>query len=1518
MPEPGKKPVSAFSKKPRSVEVAAGSPAVFEAETERSGVKVRWQRGDSDISASGKYSLAAEGTWHTLTVRDVGPADEGPYAVIAGSSKVKFDLKVLEAGPSSSASHSPGAPDDHIGLFVTRPQDGEVTTGGSITFSARVAGASLLKPPVVKWFKGKWVDLSSKVGQHLQLHSSYDRASKVYLFELHITDAQATSAGGYRCEVSTKDKFDSCNFSLTVHEAIGSGDLDLRSAFRRTAGGARQEVVGGSGSTAASLGLYPHSDSHEDAGTLDFSSLLKKSSSYRTPRSLRMDCGHTDSRLEAPAEEDVWEILRQAPPSEYERIAFQHGVTDLRGMLKRLKGMKREETSTAFQKKLEPAYQVSKGHKIRLTVELADPDAEVRWLKNGQEIQMSGRYIFESVGAKRTLTISQCSLADDAAYQCVVGGEKCSTELFVREPPVQVTRPLEDQLVMVGQRVEFECEVSEEGAQVKWLKDGVELTREETFKYRFKKDGQRHHLIINEAALEDAGHYALCASGGRTLAELIVQEKKLEVYQSIADLTVGAKDQAVFKCEVSDESVRGMWLKNGRELAPDSRIKVSHIGRVHKLTIDDVTPADEADYSFVPEGFACNLSAKLHFMGEMVSASGVGPLSLGSALALVPPTLPCLAEVKIDFVPRQEPPKIHLDCPGRTLDTIVVVAGNKLRLDVPISGDPAPTVVWQKSLTQGSKAPARPAPDGSGDARASDEWVFERKLLCETEGRVRVETTKDRSVLTVEGAEKEDEGVYIVTVKNPVGEDQVNLTVKVIDVPDAPAAPKISNVGEDSCTVQWEPPAYDGGQPVLGESRAREGAEDRRAALRGLRLELRAALPSSGYILERKKKKSYRWMRLNFDLLQGLSHEAQRMIEGVLYEMRVYAVNAVGMSRPSPASQPFMPIGPPSEPTHLAVEDTSHTTVSLKWRPPERVGAGGLDGYSVEYCLEGCSEWVAALPELTERTSVLVKDLPTGARLLFRVRAHNMAGPGVPVTTKEPVTVQEILQRPRLQLPRHLRQTIQRRVGESVNLLVPFQGKPRPQVTWTREGQPLAGEEVSIRNSPTDTILFIRAARRAHSGTYQVMLRIENMEDEATLVLQIVDKPSPPQDIRVIEAWGLNVALEWKPPQDDGNTEIWGYTVQKADSKTMEWFTVLEHYRRTHCVVSELIIGNGYYFRIFSHNMVGASDRAATTKEPVFIPKPGAVPSLAPLGVAGTGRQWGQGEEPGFFVWQSWYKVLSPTGITYEPPTYKALDFSEAPCFTRPLVNRSVIAGYNATLCCAVRGSPKPKISWFKNGLDLREDARFRTFSKQGVLTLEIRKPCPFDAGVYVCRATNLQGEAQCECRLEVRAMGTGSRALRPELVPLAFQKAGQTHVCHGLLLSCSASVTTLAPQDGRGCHWDMGVQVVLSKVSVQPSHKGTCVTGATGYPRLCQEPGRKLDEPPSCCWMCVCKRVSWSWVGVAPVGHQSYVSRPGGLCADWTVSSHWTLSDLRGEQWAACPVFSVYKSNKRSVPSEN
>ena len=56
------------------------------------------------------------------------------------------------------------------------------------------------------------------------------------------------------------------------------------------------------------------------------------------------------------------------------------------------------------------------------------------------------------------------------------------------------------------------------------MKDGVELTRENAgSKYRFKKDGKRHVLIINEATKEDIGMYYVYTNGGESKAELEVE-----------------------------------------------------------------------------------------------------------------------------------------------------------------------------------------------------------------------------------------------------------------------------------------------------------------------------------------------------------------------------------------------------------------------------------------------------------------------------------------------------------------------------------------------------------------------------------------------------------------------------------------------------------------------------------------------------------------------------------------------------------------------------------------------------------------------------------------------------------------------------------------------------------------------------------------------------------------------------------------------------------------------------------
>lgn len=38
--------------------------------------------------------------------------------------------------------------------------------------------------------------------------------------------------------------------------------------------------------------------------------------------------------------------------------------------------------------------------------------------------------------------------------------------------------------------------------------------------------------------------------------------------------------------------------------------------RFHRLCIEDVKPEDAGDYTFIPDGYALSLSAKLNFLGE--------------------------------------------------------------------------------------------------------------------------------------------------------------------------------------------------------------------------------------------------------------------------------------------------------------------------------------------------------------------------------------------------------------------------------------------------------------------------------------------------------------------------------------------------------------------------------------------------------------------------------------------------------------------------------------------------------------------------------------------------------------------------------------------------------------------------------------------------------------------------------------------------------------------------------------
>ena len=56
------------------------------------------------------------------------------------------------------------------------------TAGKDITFVAKVDSSNLTRKPNMKWLKGKWLDLCSKAGKHLQFKETYDRNTKVCMF----------------------------------------------------------------------------------------------------------------------------------------------------------------------------------------------------------------------------------------------------------------------------------------------------------------------------------------------------------------------------------------------------------------------------------------------------------------------------------------------------------------------------------------------------------------------------------------------------------------------------------------------------------------------------------------------------------------------------------------------------------------------------------------------------------------------------------------------------------------------------------------------------------------------------------------------------------------------------------------------------------------------------------------------------------------------------------------------------------------------------------------------------------------------------------------------------------------------------------------------------------------------------------------------------------------------------------------------------------------------------------------
>ncbi|CAJ0930614.1 unnamed protein product [Ranitomeya imitator] len=135
----------------------------------------------------------------------------------------------------------------------------------------------------------------------------------------------------------------------------------------------------------------------------------------------------------------------------------------------------------------------------------------------------------------------------------------------------------------------------------------------------------------------------------------------------------------------------------------------------HRLIIANCLVEDEGDYAFVPDLYLINIPANVHVI---------------------------------------DPPKIHFDSLNYPDNTVVVVAGTKLRLEVPVTGEPAPKIIWSRG----------------------DKWI------TDLSGRIRAESYPDHGLLVIDSAEKDDTGTYRIMVKNEAGEAVAHIKIKVVGV----------------------------------------------------------------------------------------------------------------------------------------------------------------------------------------------------------------------------------------------------------------------------------------------------------------------------------------------------------------------------------------------------------------------------------------------------------------------------------------------------------------------------------------------------------------------------------------------------------------------------------------------------------------------------------------------------------------------------------------------------------------
>ncbi|XP_034429712.1 obscurin-like protein 1 isoform X18 [Hippoglossus hippoglossus] len=235
---------------------------------------------------------------------------------------------------------------------------------------------------------------------------------------------------------------------------------------------------------------------------------------------------------------------------------------------------------------------------VILVCELSRSNVSVSWYKDNQLIDDTERYCIEEQGVFRSLVVLNAGLRDSGEYTCDAVDDKMVFYITVQEPPVQIignSGHPEHHILVAGDDLILECEVSRPNAAVQWLWNGKILKPDP----RIKIDSHDvvRKLVLSGLQPSDSGKYICDAVDDKLITLVEVQEPTAMFLNKEASNNISAhENESVTLCAVVSRGRANVrWLKDGQLLNQDN-IHISSEGNTHKLTINPLQLSDSGAY----------------------------------------------------------------------------------------------------------------------------------------------------------------------------------------------------------------------------------------------------------------------------------------------------------------------------------------------------------------------------------------------------------------------------------------------------------------------------------------------------------------------------------------------------------------------------------------------------------------------------------------------------------------------------------------------------------------------------------------------------------------------------------------------------------------------------------------------------------------------------------------------------------------------------------------------------------